>query len=132
MANSSGRLSCHDWIKKMRKQMDISKKDLERDLKREPIKSSNLPVIDLSPSKKQKKKLKKKEKKERYKLAYWYIHQYLKPQYADNIYDYFDNDLDQIVEFGRMIPKRNGNGPGRNGTSSRQRDVPRKRRSRST
>ena len=100
MANSSGRLYCHDWIKKMRKQMDISKKDLERDLKREPIKSSNLPVIDLSPSKKQKKKLKKKEKKERYKLAYWYIHQYLKPQYADNIYDYFDNDLDQIVEFG--------------------------------
>lgn len=90
--------SCHEFIKKLRKEFNI-KKDEFRSKQPSDIKSANLPVFDLSPSKKEKKKRNKAKKRERYKLAKWYLFDYLKPEYKDQVFDYFDNDLDQIVDW---------------------------------
>lgn len=65
-----------------------------------PPKTGELPVIKFSEDKKEKKRKKKNAYKQKCKLAYWYLHEYLKPKYADNVYEYFDNDIDQIIEFG--------------------------------
>ena len=90
--------SCHEFLKKLRHDYNI-KRDDYRQRKPSDIKSANLPVIDLSPSKKEKKKRQKAEQKKRYKLAKWYLFDYLKPQYKDQVFEYFDNDLEAIVDW---------------------------------
>lgn len=87
--------SCHEFLKKLREEFHIKREDY----KPREIHSANLPVIDLSPSKKEKKKTAKKVKKERYRLTAWYLFDYLKPEYAERAIMLADGDIDALVDW---------------------------------
>lgn len=65
-----------------------------------------LPKAKIEPSKETKKirKAREKRKKEKftqnqYQRAYWYLHEYLKPEFKDQYYDMFLGDVDGLVKF---------------------------------
>lgn len=92
------RKSAHEYIKKLRKEFHIKREDYKSN-KPEEIKSTNLPVIDMRTSKKERKKIKKREQKKRYKAAKWYLMDYLKPEYSNPIFDYFGDDIEGLVDY---------------------------------
>ena len=96
MITKNGKRSCHDRLQKLRKEFGISKKEYGK--APPPITGRTLPVIDLSPTKKEKKKQKKQLRKKQYKLAWWYLNDYLRPCFAQEIYDQFD-DVEELTDY---------------------------------
>ena len=93
--------SCKERIRALRKELGLTKKECNRT----PVSIHEpLPEIHVSMTKKQKKKMqkqieweKKKRELDRYRLADWWIHDYLREEYRASIYDLYD-DFEEFVD----------------------------------
>ena len=97
MILANGKRTCKDWLQRVREDLGISEEDYGTSMQKE-IHSRDLAVFHEKTPKKEKKARKKAEKKRRYALAYWYLNDYLKPEYSKRVYEAFD-DLEDIVDF---------------------------------
>lgn len=88
--------SCRSRLQEIRKELGISKKDYGKGSNRSI--HDPLPEIHIKADKKTKKKEKKRKKKQRYMLADWYLNKYLKPKYAQQIFEAFD-DFEEMVDY---------------------------------
>lgn len=95
MANSRVK-SCQARLQEIRKELGIKKKDYGKSP--QPDIYNQLPEIHIKKNKKQAKKEKKQRKYQRYQLANWYLNKYLKPEYANSIFEAFD-DFEDMVEY---------------------------------